>query len=1084
MTGFQFKFILTSLIFWLLLNAEAQSQFFKLKISNEGIYHLTLDQARSIGASTISEISIFGYPGMLPQTVDSIYLKLQEIPAKEKDGKLYFYLSSPHSYSYSESEGLNYNHNLFSDSLSFLISKTPSPLRIESIQGKNADEFPEIFYKWSFLKEEEINILNSGRVWYSRSLVPGITRGYAFPLQSDTDFPWKLSAILMSQSLSISNLTLAVDDLPISSIDFASIPSSTYGVKGRENSVTKDFLPTGKKIDRVRITFQSSDVNALGYFDYLGFGVPTSTLGIEEGVFSKSSKGKGTIEPAQGLFVWEISDFHNPKELDFSSGNQFETQKIVVFDPNKSNSIQDLSLADLSLRNQESWPELLIIAPKIFKNSAEKLQVHKLARGVFAEVVYLDEIYDAFGYGNKDLNAIRNLIAWHLHNGKNLKNILILGKGTFDYKGKLGGRPNLVPIYTSRNSLNPLATFSSDDYFGLIDWGQGIWEESRAGDEIMQIGVGRLPVISSQEAAIVVDKIIHYEKSPVPGDWKRTITFLADDGDNNIHLRDSEAHASTLSEKSPELKQSKLYLDRFTQISNGEQQSSPETKKALENQLQDGTLFLNYVGHGNETTLSAEEVFLVSDIQNWANQDKLALWITATCEFGRHDSPFIRSAAEELLIAKNKGAIGLLTTGRPVFSSVNFSLNEAFMATVFERKNGFYQDLGSIFKTTKNQSLNGPLNRNFSLLGDPSMRLNAPELSIEFTSFKNPESGEELDTLSIYQVLAFEAEVINPISNNIASNFEGYYKIELRDKPESVKTLGDESTATSFNEESVLLFQGTGLINSGKMKGELIIPKNSNPEFGKGRFRIIGIEKSSLMEAYGENSPTIGGELSPKPLDGDGPQIEPIFGEKNNPQLIFPSTTIPLIIAYSDENGVNISNLKPNELLQVQVNDNPPQPLNDLFTAEAGSFKNGNVKLMLSGFREGKNKVTFLAWDNLGNPSVLEKEIQISGSEKLQIIRHITFPNPTVNESNFIIEHNRPGENLLLTLSVYNLNGQILFTTSDRLVRADVLITGLTWIFSQSQTKYPAKGTYIYVITLQSEMENSFDSVSGKIVIK
>ncbi|MDG1276497.1 MAG: type IX secretion system sortase PorU [Algoriphagus sp.] len=1084
MTGFHTKLILTGLAFWLLLNANAQSQFFKFKISKEGVYHLSQDQARLIGASSISEVSVFGYQGMLPQLVDSSFLELQEIPALEKDGKLYFYLSSPHTYSYSESEGLNYNHHLFSDSLSFLISKTPSPRRIESIQGEIADESPAIFYEWSFLKEEENNILNSGRVWYSRSLAPGVTRGYAFPLQSDFDSTWKLSAILMSQSLSTSSLKLAVDDLIVSSADFAPIPSSTYGVKGRENSITEDFIPAGNKIDRVRITFESSDVNASGYFEYLGFGAPVASIGMKEGVFSKSSKEKRTIQPAQELSVWEISDFHNPIQLDFSSGNKFEAQKIVVFNPNEPLSIQELSPANLSLRNQESWPELLIISPKIFSNSAEKLRVHKLARGIFAEVVYLDEVYDSFGYGNNDLNAVRNLISWHFHKGKNLKNVLILGKGTFDYKGKLGGRPNLVPIYTSQNSLNPLATFSSDDYFGLIGWGQGIWEESRAGDEIMQIGVGRLPVITTQEAAIVVNKIIKYEENPAPGDWKRTVTFLADDGDNNIHLRDSEAHASTISEIAPELKQNKLYLDRFPQISNEERQSSPETKKALEMQLQEGTLFLNYVGHGNETTLTAEEIFLVSDIQNWANQEKLALWVTATCEFGRHDSPFIRSAAEELLTVANKGAIGLLTTGRPVFSSVNFSLNEAFMATVFEKENGIYQDLGSIFKTTKNQSLNGPLNRNFSLLGDPSMRLAAPNFTIEFTSFKNPDSGKELDTLSIYQVLEFEAQVINPSSKSIEANFEGDYKIELRDKPESVNTLGDESAPTTFKEESVLLFQGAGLISSGKMKGELIIPKNSNPEFGKGRFRIIGKERMSLLEAYGESSPILGGELSQKPLDQQGPIISPIFGEKNDPKLTFASTTIPLFVSYSDESGINISNLKPSELLQVQVNDNPPQPINNLFLAEAGSFKNGTVNLMLPGFKEGENKVTFLAWDNLGNASVLEKEIRITGSERLQITRHLTFPNPTVTESNFIIEHNRPGENLLLTLSVYNLNGQILFTKSDRLVKADALINGLTWIFSQSQTKYPAKGTYIYMLTLQSEIENSSDMVSGKIVIQ
>jgi hypothetical protein len=256
---------------------------------------------------------------------------------------------------------------------------------------------------------------------------------------------------------------------------------------------------------------------------------------------------------------------------------------------------------------------------------------------------------------------------------------------------------------------------------------------------------------------------------------------------------------------------------------------------------------MNYVGHGNETTLTAEEVFMVADIQNWANQDKLALWVPATCEFGRHDNQYIRSAAKQLLITTKKGAIGLLRTGRPIYSSVNFAFNEAFKANLFKTTNGLYQDLDSVFKSTKNQSLNRLLNRNFSLLGDPSMRLAAPEFTIEFNSFKDPESGINLDTLSALQLVEYEAEVTYPVSKKPVTNFDGNYTIELGDKSITVVTLGDESTASQFQEESVLLFQGSGEINSGKMKGLLIEPKNSNPEFGKRLFRIIGKENSSLL---------------------------------------------------------------------------------------------------------------------------------------------------------------------------------------------------------------------------------------------
>jgi hypothetical protein len=114
----------------------------------------------------------------------------------------------------------------------------------------------------------------------------------------------------------------------------------------------------------------------------------------------------------------------------------------------------------------------------------------------------------------------------------------------------------------------------------------------------------------------------------------------------------------------------------------------------------------------------------------------------------------------------------------------------------------------------------------------------------------------------------------------------------------------------------------------------------------------------------------------------------------------------------------------------------------------------------------------------------LVQEILVEGSSTLQIINHKTYPNPTSNESKFQTEHNRPGENIILSLIIYQADGKILFEENQRLVKAEAVLKDLSWIFSQNQTKYPAKGTYIYMLTLQSELDYSSDSISGKIVIK
>lgn len=1060
----------------------AQSDFFQFKIQRQGVYKITSVEAAKLGYTNLSEIGIFGYPGMLPQKLDSEQLELQEIPGLEIDGGLYFFLSGPNTISFSEN-GIDYFHHLFADSLSFLIGKKDNAQRIVEIPINSQTANPDqIWYRFTSFKEEKTNILNSGRNWYSAPIRQGQSLNINLGLNSETSSPWILKGKLMAQSFSGSTMRALSGNELLTEVAFSSIPNSTYGIKGREEFFNLEFNPSNSSLPQLRFTFQGSGTESMGYLDYFVVGVPFSNANLEEGIFESETSSEIFLIPE--FITWEISDFFKPKAFENASGSSATGKKWVIFSPEKTTEIDDFKPVSMGLRNSQVSPELLIITSPNLVSSANKLRNHKASMGVEAVVATTEEIYQAFGYGNPDFTAIRNFIAFNYHSGNNLKNVLILGKGTFDAKSKLGGRPNLVPIYSSRESLNPLTTFSSDDYYGLINWGQGIWEESREGDELMQIGVGRLPAINFVEANEMVEKIIRYETSPIRSPKSSTVTFLADDADNNIHVRDAEAHAAYLAENHPEFLLNKLYLDRFEQEKSGTNQRSPQAKSALKKTVDEGTLILNFIGHGNETTLTAEEIFKVSDLEDWAKQEELALWVTATCEFGRHDSPFIRSAAEELLFAQNKGAVALLTTGRPVFSSVNFALNEAFIEEVFQKRDGQHQSLGEIFRNTKNKSLNGSLNRNFSLLGDPSLKLAIPELEVKITSIEDPVDETHADTLKAFQEVLLKAEVIDPLNQAFQAGFSGDYQIELRDKPVTVETLGNESNPIEFEEEKILIFKGQGKVESGLLEARFFIPEGINPDFGNGNLRIRAWDPESGLQAMGSIRPVIGGKKSTGPEDNVGPEISPILNGQNSGPFIFPTRTIEIEAALFDQSGINVSGFLPGQDLTIQLNDQLPVILNEKFLAINGSFQEGTFKISLEGLEEGINNVTISAWDNVGNKSTLILEVEIKGSNSIQILEHKVYPNPASTESKFEILHNRPGENLNLTLKVYSLNGQILFSESLRFVGADNLIRDLSWIFLQNQTKYPAKGTYIYKLELYSESDLSSDSVSGKIVIR
>ncbi|NVJ85149.1 MAG: type IX secretion system sortase PorU [Algoriphagus sp.] len=1058
----------------------AQSDIFKFPVLESGIYQLTPEQLSTLGISDISEVTFYGFPGRLPQKLDSSQLDLKEIPALETSEGLFVFLSGPHVIE-SDENSISYRHHYYTDTLYYLIGRKKDPKRIQTVKlSEGNSENPPTLYQWTAIKGEDSNLLNSGRVWYSKPVSSGNIQSIPIRKNSSTNAPWKIQGVVMGQSIQGGQIHLIENGNEITNVTIPPIPNSTYGIKGIEVPIQEEFIPTTSSISTIEIGFESADPNGTGYFEHLLVGVPFSSENIEPGIYFPESTlpFSNSCSTCQ---VWEVSDFFNP--LDLGNQNLVAGSQLIFFNEESIQQIEEIKAVETTIRSIGNWPELLILTSEDFLPEANKLATHKLSQGIFAEAISIESVYDQFGFGNPDLIAIRNFVAWHFHSGKRLTNLLFLGKGTFDYKGKLGGRPSIVPTYSSRNSLNPLTTFSSDDFFGLLEFGQGEWVESQEGDEMLSIGVGRLPVINRREAELVVNKLIDYESTPSFGKWKRNFTLFADDGDNNIHLRDAESHATTLGEKAQAYFQEKLYLDRFEQIEENGNQRSPKAKEKLLHNLEEGTLFMNFIGHGNETTLTAEEVFRIEDIQNWPNFKNPALWVTATCEFGRYDSPFIRSAAEELLIAEGKGAIGLLTTGRPVFSSVNFRLNQAFIQEVFRKLDGKHQDLGSIFKNTKNASLNGPLNRNFSLLGDPSMKLDYPDFDIRAIEFKN-ESGEPIESFSPLSEITFSAEIIEPESGSRISNFNGSFEVELQDKPTFIETLGDESSPVEFPEENTILFKGSGEVINGLFEGKLRVPAGISPDLEKGQFRFYAVDSIQSLDAIGGLQVLIGGEPNEEPNDQEGPEIQFKIENLTAAPLIFPKNQLEAQFQFSDPNGIDVSGLILENNLTIRINNQEEEVLNHEFVSLESSYQKGKVDLTLAGLREGLNLIEIKAADLLGNISVKTIEIEVRGSNEIQILNNKIYPNPANEKTTFQVTHNRPGENLVITLEVFDLAGNILFSDSRRWVKVDSKIEPFTWIFLQSQSKIPAKGTYIYKLTLQSEEDNTLDSISGKLIIE
>ena len=149
------------------------------------------------------------------------------------------------------------------------------------------------------------------------------------------------------------------------------------------------------------------------------------------------------------------------------------------------------------------------------------------------------------------------------------------------------------------------------------------------------------------------DKIIHYEKNSERGNWRNLVTLIADDGytstryEGSEHTSPSERLANIVIPPSFDLK--KIYLADYPVVITGNGRRKPSANADILKIMNQGTLLINYIGHGNPDVWAHEYVFERAVTIPQLENDKYFFLCAATCDFGIYDSPNFQSGAEELL---------------------------------------------------------------------------------------------------------------------------------------------------------------------------------------------------------------------------------------------------------------------------------------------------------------------------------------------------------------------------------------------------------------------------------------------------
>lgn len=1114
---------------WAGVNAHAQSalrtgHWFKVAVGQRGVYRISGDQFRKMGfGSSVNpaHIKIYGNPGgMLPQPNDQPRPEdLQEIAIQvtagedgsfDKNDYLLFFAEGPDRVQYKPGQAtFFYESNLYSKQNFYFITVSPdagkriAPAALVANTPAVIDTFNDFIYHES----DEHNELKSGREWFGERYDVTTTYAYRFDVEGIVDnTPITWISDVMAQSFNGSSFKLIYNRTQVGEQVVPVINNTQYGVKGRHKRDTITFqsgtvaaASTASQEMRYEYVKSSTGKN-VGFVDLMLVSFERKLALYGKQTIFRSGRSLDATTATYGigkagsdLSVWDITDYANIKRqtltingtvasfaADASLLREFVAFGNDVPSPEMIGEVANQDLHGLPVA------DVIIVTHPAFLAESQRLASHRQQHnGLTVHVVTPAQIYNEFSSGRQDVSAIRDFVK-HVYDKdpSRLKSLVLVGRGSYDYKDRMPNNTNFVPTYESRNSLSPLETYSSDDYFAFLEAGEGNWGESPVQHHTLDIGVGRLPVKTEAEARQVVDKIIAYDtQKDNYGYWRKEIVFVADDGSNSdgytsSHQSQANSMAESIESLYPAFDTRKIFLGTYTKTVKPNGEVIPEANDAIRRHFDDGSLIINYTGHGNEKLLADERVFTEADI-DLLNNKLYPFMVTATCEFGRQDDPSLISSAERCVIRPNGGAIGILTSARPVNSPTNFLLNQQFYTSLFTRKDGSYRSIGQVFRETKNNSVSGVANRNFSLMGDPTLTLALPNERIVMTAMK---TATDSDTLKALSTVHMTGEIHND-DGAIQTDFNGTVQVTVYDKVSETVTIGKNDPPYKFNERINALFRGNATVTGGVFEINFVIPENIDIEYGPGKLGLYAWDTKHARDAGGSASFVVGGNEAAPPNDQTPPLVQIFMGDTTfvNGGAVIPNTT--LVVKLEDASGINISSYGSGNTPTAVLDGEYSYALSDYYVAATDDFTRGWIHFPMTGLSPGPHTITVMVSDVFNNPAEATVNFAVTDGEALVIEDFSNYPNPFPNETSVYFTHNRSGDDLQAMLVLYAPTGQVLKTYEFDLPQSAYLVD-LLYIdaFAEFGKKLPG-GVYLARLAVRSVSNGSKSERVTKLIV-
>ena len=1039
-----------------------------------------------------------------------------------------WHASSHETWAWTLDDGWTHQAALWGDTAKwFLRADAPDSLQLTNISlaapwTGDVDEVRTQHAVFGVLEDHEVNLIRSGRNWFGARLsaLGANTATWNIPLNHavlGTPATVRFGAAMRSVGTgSASQLNYEFEGQSVTLTDNLLSPSSLLYARYVGGELTAPMTLEGIQ---VLATFTPGTDDSNAWIDFLTYQASQNLVYTSGQMHINGlplDEGGSPVAGAEYVLggnapdeVWDVTDPLEVKRVATTNANGSIVWQDAVGDAPRryaafrwSSVLRPEALGGVGNSNVHGLGEVdnvIVTVPGLLE-AADSLASLHAARGLRVAVVPQQDVFDAFSSGVADPTAVKMLMMMLTDRAAQSdgaiqppRYLTLMGDASYENRNVQGNGTTIVGHYSSE-SLQTTTSYISDDYFALVAEGQ-----DEKPEDLLQLGVGRIPASDLASAMAVVGKVATYmgvdegavdaascldpNGTSTYGPWRNRVLFVSDDQDGNNqdghrYMENSEEHSNTIRANHNEYDVVKVYPDAYVQTNTPGGERYEDATAEIARRVDEGALIVNYIGHGGERGWAHERILNLETIQGWTNLRRLPVFMTATCELFRYDDPDTYSAGEAILFNPQGGGVALLTTTRTVYSSGNQQVNRAFFETALDDVQG--RCLGDIYRDTKNsdQITSHTNSRNFSLMGDPALELAYPSERVYLTQV--PDTMRSLDEVVV-------RGYVGNAQGDALTGFNGVVVPTVFDKRASVTTLDNDASEGPFTYEVFqnILHKGLASVVNGEFEFRFIVPRDLNYAFGPGRISCYALSNNTDAHGYTEAF-IIGGTSDNPTLDDEGPEVDLYMND-----TLFKAGDVvhedPWLFArIFDASGINTSGNGIGHDAKAILDGDASRPfvLNEYFVSDLDTYQRGSIRFPFQNLSEGEHHLELKVWDVANNSASAQTHFVVASSLEVALLEVLAYPNPAHEQVTFRMSGNQACREAKVTLAVHNVQGQ---RVHEQTFEGEVLgfrDDVMTWDLKPSSGGRVAPGVYVFRVTWENEFGQAAQYADKLVVLR